>query len=57
MMNFFENFSRIRYYVIVMSLLTGGLLWADASGYRLLGDDDQLKEAHTNKGHGNFYHK
>jgi hypothetical protein len=56
--NFFTNFSRIKYYAILAGLLTGGLLWADYSGTRWLGDDNQSTEAHSARaGHGNFYHK
>lgn len=56
-MGFFRGFEKIRYYVMMVSALLIGYVWAAFSGTKVTGDDNQAKEEHSNTGGRNFYHK
>lgn len=57
-MEYFKEFYKIKYYVLIVSLLFGLYAWAAITGTKLTGDDNEVKEERTGRqGHSNFYHK
>ncbi len=59
-MNYFEDFHKIKYYIISMAVCFGIYAWASLSGTKIIGDDVDAKEESSNShhgGHGVFFHK
>ena len=60
----FDSIRTLRWYALFLLLPLGVLMWANATGTRLLGDDNESTEtlsnargSHSSGGHARFYHK
>lgn len=61
----FDSIRTLRWYALFLLLPLGVLMWANATGTRLLGDDNESTEtlnapgarSHGSGGHARFYHK